>query len=1372
MLTSQAHYPAEIEDNATKFGFKAANLLYLSKFLHNIQEELTEKTSVEIIIPKLIVIHYETIKNHLDTYAPEWRTLFSDFERTFSLQIDKTTLNEDTKEKLLLLNNCLRICFKNHVLTSPDLTEFISSFLPKQLFMIRSTGINEDKVDMANPGGNESVPSRGVDIEKTLGEVVAPYVGEKSISQRLKSGDESITQLPVMPVLIQVLVGEDKHHNNQVISGVAYTNNGSMRIQSSLGHGEYVVNSKGPTDNYYISKEGVTYKEIRPKPFRLAPKYNRDKKAIDLEWEVNSIQEEYTSSLPPEAINAIQLIANKIEALYGMRMDIEFIYEPQSNRLNIVQARPIPLGERKGQEPSALSPTYLSSPTQTQQTIEGLQVITPEVNSAAVVTDRSQVLICKTIEEALDRYIKHPDSKSIRAVIVENYAPDTSHEAGQFNLNAIPVMRVSDLTDVERLLEASTLLVIIDPQHSKIYSLDPSLCENESNPDLAEKVLYLNKILENGIFASSLSAHISSDEYHFNYDEDKSTQVLTPIENALDAFKSKSQKFGELVKSAQIGNTESLQLLLSLAYEVMNYSSGDNQDNEIIIESELRNSISTLGYPKIGEDNSQGKAALAQILKIISNLHRNGHLSNDIYRKIILTSSELAILLDNMQNSEFLSSDKETKNALYLTYFDVERKLEASILGFGAKGVLAQSAIKDLVNEKHKANIENLAHSEGISLEDLSDTQRSILYEVTKLHSSFAHSEINDNWKKFCIHVCTNSDAAGQLAEMVSHLVTLNIDQRWLNVFFDKKYIAASGNINETFISLKQDFLNLDVYSNKVRDRLLLEIENQIPLWADKTKFDSLYEPFIRNINQLNKILNRSNKSSSLQSLITINQVKRCIDIIDRTIKSLAYSRDYENNAEDNILRGQRYRKLLAEFFTTMYPWLLQAFPNRTRINAQFYLMFNKEILDTSQDASPIRGSTYFNASSLNISKNRDIFISCRTLEDWFTTVHHYFTASINEIENQHGLMMDRKAYPPLLEEFEVNLMKLKGKILSKQSTPVSNPEHIINPNYKHLIIYNLPLSVHNAVIAVFQENNVRSPEDANKFYVKFSCGSPFSEEFQRWQIIQNKMDFDLAIAGIKTLSAPYFKHDSYYRYSSSICVELLSDDIPMVLTVIEMAIAQTYFLFNRHTPEDEERFLKLEQLSEGALKRMSEQAFDLIFSGYFSTSYFLNQNTEARMNILHNIMSSRKFSSFGLEDLSDNDRKLSEIRNLLYKSTLYGRKNFIHQLYNNPQFDDKFCVELTGYNKIDFAMRYFPEPFVREVLSPLMTANNETKLLDEIKNFIGEMDISPANPTARVQLRRIPPLVRTSNMQASSTSSSQPSSSEPTSKPPTSPKR
>lgn len=143
--------------------------------------------------------------------------------------------------------------------------------------MVRSTG-DEDRVDVANPGGNESVPSDGDKISSSIGAVISSYFSKKSMSQRLKSGEEITSNPPLMPCLIQELVGETSKDNLPPVSGIIYTDSKNVRVQAAYGHGELVVNSKGNFDNFFVTNEDVVHQYIGDKKVRIVPVVNQAEK--------------------------------------------------------------------------------------------------------------------------------------------------------------------------------------------------------------------------------------------------------------------------------------------------------------------------------------------------------------------------------------------------------------------------------------------------------------------------------------------------------------------------------------------------------------------------------------------------------------------------------------------------------------------------------------------------------------------------------------------------------------------------------------------------------------------------------------------------------------------------------------------------------------------------------------------------------------------------------------------------------------------------------------------------------------------------------------------------------------------------------------
>ena len=180
-----------------------------------------------------------------------------------------------------------------------------------------------------------------------------------------------------------------------------------------------------------------------------------------------------------------------VQSKYGMRMDIEFVYDQNSDIINIVQARPIPEGKRRGVAPSALSNDFISREKPSH--IDG-EIITPDVMTAKTITNKDELIVCKSIDQALISYLKNKDNK-IKAVIIDKTAPDTSHEAGFFSSQAIPVIYADDYVEAGNWVQGlEENILVIDPQHGSIYQIP--------------KDKYQDGLIEEGIFRSALAGYV------------------------------------------------------------------------------------------------------------------------------------------------------------------------------------------------------------------------------------------------------------------------------------------------------------------------------------------------------------------------------------------------------------------------------------------------------------------------------------------------------------------------------------------------------------------------------------------------------------------------------------------------------------------------------------------------------------------------------------------------------------------------------------------------------------------------------------------------------------------------------------------------
>ncbi len=327
---------SEIEKNAQEYGYKAANLINLANLVKRFKETFEYKRlvefygEVEIEVPVFQPIGSSVIISHLDQHARKWRDLWDKFTITFEGQKNRNTLGEASIKCLEDLQTVILDCFNKNLVSEELYGQFLqdNAITADDLLMVRSTGIHEDKADMANPGGNESLPCKATreEISKALGKVAASYVCVKSLSQRLINSQDpkSITEVPVMPGLIQKMVYEKD--DQMVSSGISYTNDGSTTTNVTYGHGEGIANSTIRGDKIFFSKVGIEYYASNPKPERL-------KTIIDVvgkEAEVrlvpvkNDRDGKFNRALDQRSSNYLNAFTQYTEKQYGKEVDIEF----------------------------------------------------------------------------------------------------------------------------------------------------------------------------------------------------------------------------------------------------------------------------------------------------------------------------------------------------------------------------------------------------------------------------------------------------------------------------------------------------------------------------------------------------------------------------------------------------------------------------------------------------------------------------------------------------------------------------------------------------------------------------------------------------------------------------------------------------------------------------------------------------------------------------------------------------------------------------------------------------------------------------------------------------------------------------------------
>lgn len=425
---------AYLAEQASLYGNKTANLMRLQELFRG--EE-------DVVVPAFEGINKGACEEYIQREWPAFTTLWKAFVEE-GADPSSPHLGEIQKglQKLFAESKD----FPPEAALAPLLAQ-------RKPLMVRSTG-KEDSLEVANPGGNESVSNVAPDstsVRKALGDVLASYFSAKSLAQRKLSGDD-ITVVPPLPVLLQIMFGEVEG-GPIPLAGVMYTREpelmteGIIQVCSTLGHAEGVVTGSAPCDTYYITDSSI-HSIIEEKPSRRAPA-----REGGLTTKPNPEEQRLVPTLGEKELKRLAEIGHKIEAKYGMPMDIEWGFSPEEGRFYLFQARPIP--PKTLSSPSYIAPEHLSL-------LEHPQKITALGSGGGKVLSlhKGNTSLSATAPEALARYLANPSPKPA-AILITSPTARNSHEAAFFRSLGIPIIQISahKAEGVAKLLDTRTLLV-------------------------------------------------------------------------------------------------------------------------------------------------------------------------------------------------------------------------------------------------------------------------------------------------------------------------------------------------------------------------------------------------------------------------------------------------------------------------------------------------------------------------------------------------------------------------------------------------------------------------------------------------------------------------------------------------------------------------------------------------------------------------------------------------------------------------------------------------------------------------------------------------------------------------------------------------
>ena len=912
-------------------------------------------------IPEIFPLDDQTIKAHLDQYAKNWRKLWDQFVEA---QGKNKSLTLESKEKIKALQKLFTDCFTTHPI-SEQIIELIK--LPKDtLFMVRSTG-EEDTVEMANPGGNKSVAAVRLDaksISKAIRTVVASYVSEKSLTQRLLSGDD-ISRPSFMPVLIQRMIGEKLEGddaNHIVVSGVMYADMNTVRIDAAPGHGELIVNSKAPFDTYDVTQAGLVHAEIHQKNVRLVPSeitVDNEKKR-KLIFKDNPKKLQASSSVAPAIAKEIAQVGRSIAAHYGMPMDIEFVYQPHDKILYLVQARPIPQDVKHKITPSAIAPENWAK-IKNDEKIEKIKanVITSASKTAKVINSADQVIHEKRIDMALKNYLEHPDLQNkIRAVLVKHEAPATSHEAAFFNAIGIPVLQVKWHT-LKSWLKAEKPLLIIDPQHQCVVNWASQIKDHAN----AEKELRNEKVIVDGLFSSSLSQK----------------KTLLPIDYTID------QSIEDTVKK---------------------YLTINEKIDTKHIYSQLLQYLEQVESAKAGDANIEAFAALRKIAMIFRKIGTSSQAKqgNTSYRGLLQHAMYSIAEIDQCLNA--YSSQATTDNQInrQQQLFDLLAKL---------KGLVVNRSEQDVYSDSIAQIAEMNKTTKGIDV-TITGEQREYLQEFLKLLPYIFRQSNKDAWSEFAIECSQRPYTRQLLAKIIKTSFQYHFESELVNIFFVE---ARETNTNQVkniladlFTRISINEMEFEKYHINENERVIDSWESKISDWSNPAKFKRLFEEYTRELLPLVWKISIYDSMSSLTRKVLLKQVQHLTDVMDKSIKSMKGSPDY---AGDKGKLLNNFADMLNPYLDLMIKWMKEIpAASYNKWNAKIGDYYNKKLNMINSikkmylakvredNEKHLQPSGYLSVSSARVgtpaSFGRQVIQNEEklTLEDLFTLMHQNILAS------------------------------------------------------------------------------------------------------------------------------------------------------------------------------------------------------------------------------------------------------------------------------------------------------------------------------------------------------------------------------------------
>jgi len=861
--------------NSLQYGYKVANLFILEKIG---------------TVPPFVGISNSEIQTYLSKNLPQINDLWKEF---IQLQGKENSLNIKAEQKLSEIENLILDHFKNHVFDHQNIEIFLKSF-PESLLMVRSTG-KEDSDTQANPGGNKSVaavaPSKAA-ISSAIGEVVSSYYSTKSIKQRLIAQD-NICAKPFLPLLIQVMIGEtvngERVPENIPIAGVIYTQEvegntvGLTEIDVAYGHNEGVVTGTVPFDTFYVGEGQTLQAIIRNKYERVLPVDLNEKGQLRLAKQEVPSEIRRKPTLPDSLHSRLKQMAEKIHRYYGKTMDIEWVYDPKTDTIYLVQARPLVLREVQD-KPGIINLSHVEKSKLTNG-----HTIVASGGSPRVISHTDEVICASTVKDALDLFLEPSKSKEekpikskVKAVICEKMAAASSHEAGMFREAGIAVLCVPSSKELLSQWKQEESFLVVDPQQ-QLLLMDKKApgMRDASGDEIAQKLKEDHFILD-GWFRHPIAGQETILNLSFTEAEiEQLWNLLQPCD--LQEFeKYRKMSFKELLQKIALHESEA--------------------------------------------DFSLALAALLQ----------------QVYRKgVQLNKADLDERVVHLIRHIFRVADTLTKTNDKMQFLHAYTRLETALFqqgdlslvdGYSMYQILQEEKAGRSIDISESSSYSKGAVSKGTVKTLTSKEQIGYLTQFRKVGKFALDPSLKKSWESFTASIAFSGSkvANGVLGNLLKSVNEHNSLELWLNLSFKTALTKSEDPLAILKILNEEMAQSRDVNEIVIKKRQMMQRwEGRIDEWSDIQKYPLLWKSFQEEfitalLDPSNIEILRSPQRSNLSKLLLIQFIEEAVEVYDKTIKSMKNSPEW-NIEEKKGLQALRffeilvpYKKLMEDFARTI----------------------------------------------------------------------------------------------------------------------------------------------------------------------------------------------------------------------------------------------------------------------------------------------------------------------------------------------------------------------------------------------------------------------------------------------------------------------